>query len=154
MRKITVLFLAATLFIPFQAHAKKESTTRGRLKPPTMSTATSTGDSVMSIDSGKILLRGYDKPLRSRKESVFVTNTLSDNVSRLHLTITYTDMEGRQLHSAARWVEANIPAGQTRQIFFPSWDKQQSFYYHLSRTPKTEAAPYRIKASIDSVAVK
>lgn len=151
--RISLFFLLAAVLLAAPLSAKKTSTTRSRLKPAATTATTPPRDSVMAVGSEAMTLRGYDKPLRSRKESLFVTNTLAVGVSRVHLTINYLDMEGRQLHSAARWIDTDIPAGQTRQVAFPSWDTQQSFYYHLSRSPKTQAAPYRITAAIDSVAI-
>lgn len=153
MKKAALTLIAcAALLIGPQLGARKIATTRGRLR--TAVTETQTCDSAVATGDSAMILRGYDKPLRSSKESIFVTNTLDLGVTAVHITIDYTDLQGRQLHRRARWIATDIPPRQTRQLSFPSWDRQQAFYYHLSRPPRSSAAPYRITAVIDSVTVR
>lgn len=131
------LLLAIILVVAGSAVALPDKTTRTGLRPvqkpaesPIRDTVAVSADSVLDIV-------GYDKPLRSRKESLFITNRSGRHLEKAELLLNYRDMEGRQLHQVTRWVECDIPAGETRQVTFPSWDTQLSFYYHLSRPPRS-----------------
>lgn len=97
-------------------------------------------------DSGMIVAAGFEKVLRSSRESVFITNNTSRPLEALKLDITYKDMRGRMLHRNAMWVEAEIPAGETRMVSFPSFDRQNLFYYHLSPLPSraSRATPFTV----------
>lgn len=155
MRRLTaitvILAIAITAF-----PAKKERTTRRGLKVETRGSDASTPvDSAIKPSDGAIRLAGYDKPLRSRHETIFATNSLPDSlkVTSVKLTLTYRDSQGRQLHRQSLWVDGEIPAGETRLLRFPSWDKQQSFYYRLSKQPRSVATPYNITATVDSATV-
>lgn len=111
-------------------------------------------DTVFAPDSEWVRLSGYDKTLRSVSESFFVTNALPDSVAIIEIDVVfeYSDMAGRQLHSEERCVKCHIPRGETRRLDVASWDKQQSFYFHLSAAPKrAQATPYRVKSIVKSV---
>ena len=109
-------------------------------------------DTISCPDSSVVALRGYDKPLRSRRETFFAINNSSDRIGRISFTISYYDMNGRMLHRQSRNIAADIPPGETRQINFKSWDLQNIFYYSGSAQPKTEnASPYTIKIEIDTI---
>lgn len=103
---------------------------------------------------GAIRLSGYDKPLRSPRESLFVTNRTSYDIDGLILSMTYLDASGRELHSRSITVRCDIPAGLTRKIDFRSWDCQQSFYYKLSPKPRRDGAtPYDVKCRVTAIIV-
>lgn len=107
------------------------------------------GDAV----GGAVVISGYDKPLRSSRETMFVTNndTLS-TIVRLVLTLDYTDDFGQQLHRRSQSVTAQIPPCQTRIISIPAWDTQQTFYYRGSNPPKrARAYRYDVKISTDTI---
>ena len=139
------LMLVMIFAVAASAVALPDKTTRTGLRPvqesappPIWDTGTVSSDSVLDIV-------GYDKPLRSRKESLFITNRSDRHLEKAELSLNYRDMEGRQLHQVTRWVNCDIPAGETRQVTFPSWDTQLSFYYHLSRPPRTASVtPYDV----------
>ena len=59
------------------------------------------------------------------------------------------------LHSASHNVGADIPAGETRQMSIPSWDKQFSFYYRRSTTSQRaeQATPYDVSIKVDTLFV-
>ena len=106
-------------------------------------------DTVCVTSQADIRLSGYDKPLNSRKESLFVTNKLPRDITAVELRINYTDMSGRQLHEVTRTIRADIPAGTTRRIDFQSWDKQNSFYYHKSRQPRSaNVTPFKVDCTV------
>ena len=140
----------------------RRKTTAKNLRPaklPASSNAAAVPDTI-PLDTleerglaGAIRLSGYDKPLRSRRETFFATNTGEGTVGRLAFTISYFDTDGRLMHRASHNVDAPIPAGETRQIGLRSWDTQQAFYYERSAVPaRTEqATPYRVSIAVDTV---
>lgn len=138
-----------------------DNTLRRRLKAATTETVardslTETSamefDTICQPDSLPLRLAGYDKPLTSSTETIFLTNGLDLEISEIEIELTYIDMSDRQLHKSVRRIRQSIPAGETRQLRFKSWDSQKSFYYHLSRRPRTSGVtPYKVKAVITSV---
>ena len=138
-----------------------QNTTRRGLKPAAEPSAMAADkkaaltDTVVSPEAHTIDINGYDKPLRSRRETFFATNTGEGTVGRLAFTISYFDTDGRLMHRASHNVDAPIPAGETRQIGLRSWDTQQAFYYERSAAPaRTEqATPYRVSIAVDTVFV-
>lgn len=108
-------------------------------------------DTVGATDS-MVRLSGYDKPLRSAKESFFVTSAMDDTICGFMARLDYTDMEGRALHSREVTVDVTLAPGETRRVEIPSWDTQKSFYYHRSTTPKrARSTPYQVRATISAV---
>lgn len=105
-----------------------------------------------TISPSHVRISGYEKTLRSAKESLLATNTGSDTISSIEITIDYLDTRGRQIHS--RNVRLNpsqpIPPGQTRMIEFKSWDSQRVWYYRLSppSSTKGQATPYDVKVKV------
>ncbi|MBD5347193.1 MAG: hypothetical protein HDR92_08725 [Bacteroides sp.] len=147
---LVVMFALALMnVLPGQAHARKRvSTTRPRLER--LYTAVEDSAAQLSLPStllDSIKLRGYDKPLRSRRESMFVTNATDVSISHIRLKLSYYDMDGRQLHGVEVDIDTDIPAGTTRHISFPSWDTQLTFVYHRSQR-SGHGVPYRIKAAV------
>lgn len=110
-------------------------------------------DTIVSPALHDVDINGYDKPLRSRRETFFATNNTQDRILSVAFTIKYYDMSGRQLHQQSRNVKADIPSKETRQISFKSWDAQQSFYYRHSTVPTRtdKATPYDISISVDTI---
>lgn len=157
MNRLTVI---ATLLLPILLAAlplRADRTLRGRLRTdaaamtgqPVADSTTLRFDTIMAPRAEDIKLSGYDKPLASRVESLFVTNVLNRDICSLEITLTYTDMQGRTLHEATRRVRADVPAGTTRRVQFPSWDTQNSFYYRLSRRPRTaNVTPYDVTCRV------
>lgn len=100
-----------------------------------------------------VSVNGYDKPLRSRRETFFVTNNGNAPIEGIAFTITYFDNNNRQLHAASHNVSVQIPPTETRQVNIKSWDSQQSFYYTRSTAPARaeQATPYDVKITVDSI---
>ncbi|MCC8037794.1 MAG: FxLYD domain-containing protein [Bacteroidales bacterium] len=150
MKRLPLILLL--LVIAVAAQGKKTKTTHsGRLQRADV--AVTTPVEVMPAiipDSGDITLAGYDKPLRTRRETILASNHRADTIDSLFITIRYLDTDGRQLHERSVAIGQTIPSGETRQLQFPSWDVQQSYYYHLS-TPPRAGIPYRIMARVDSL---
>lgn len=130
--------------------APAQRTTRGRLRPAPQAAATPRDlhpyDTIATAaDSGAIHFSGYEKTLSSTKESFFATNHTDSLITILDIRITYLDMKGRQLDTRTLTLPADLPAGETRRFDIPTWDRQKTFYYHISPTPRTaQATPYRV----------
>lgn len=102
--------------------------------------------------STEVVISGYDKTRRANGESFFVSNNSGAPFEGLHITVTYIDMDGRMLHRRSEKIAANVPAAQTRQLTIPTWDRQHSFYYHLSRhSSRNPGTPYRVTINVDSI---
>ena len=141
----TILLIAATL------SASADRTTRKGLKAITVKEQTVKTDSIDTFvpSPGMIRLSGYDKPLRSYKESIYATNATRRVLSYINIEITYFDESGRQMHKRNVKLNVHIPEGETRQITFSSWDKQRNLYYIKSGKPRTsDGTPYSISAQV------
>lgn len=133
--------------------ARTQRTTRKGLTPNTTQNVSVRTDSVTDTFflpvSDSLKISGYDKPLRSTRETMFVTNNTKSIVRQIRLSIRYSDTHGRELHSREATVDCVIPPGATRQIALKSWDIQKSFYYKRSPKPgRTDATPYDITCDI------
>lgn len=149
-----LLILLGTLTMSTAYANKAQRTTRkiphNVATPSSTSTITDT-DSCVITSSSEIGLSGYEKPLRSRNESIFVTNHSDHHITTLHLTLSYRDMQGRELHNRSISISCDIPSGATRLLTFPSWDRQQAFYYRLSSKPlRADGTPYDVHCYCDS----
>ncbi len=100
-------------------------------------------------------ITGYDKPLRSRRETFFASNHSDRAVRRIAVTVTYLDADRKMLHRRQISVPCDIPAGETRNLSIQSWDKQQSFYFVRSTVPSRtdQATPYDVTISVDTIFV-
>ena len=102
-----------------------------------------------------IKISGYDKPLRSSKETFFISNHTEYNILGIRLNIEYIDLKGRTLHQTQHHISLNIPIGATRQAFIKSWDVQKSFAYKHSSNPRiADGTPYDIRHQIVSIDVQ
>lgn len=133
--------------------AQKRSTMRGKVtsRTPVETEVQLPADTFLIPDSGAVMLYGYDKPLRSRRESVFVTNNSGRDINAISITTLYLDSKGRQFHKISRRIPTDIPAGETRRVEYTSWDTQQSFYYVGSKRSRTSGIPYNVRQSADTV---
>lgn len=152
----TFLILLAGGLMALTAYA--QTTTRHGLKPKSdaveaAATASALIDTVANPAAHTVDINGYDKPLRSRRETFFVTNNGDRPTSSLAVTITYYDSSRRQLHSRHASLPLVIPVGETRQASLKSWDEQLSFYYLRSAVPSRaeQATPYDVKISVDTI---
>ncbi len=159
MTRSTVLILCFMLLLGGVATGRKTVTTRHKLRVD--ASALETADTVRLVvpeiivphDTLTIVASGFDKPLGSLNETMFVTNRFAADVTAVYFTLDYFDRQGRQLHRVSRRIDVDLPAGETRQLIFPSWDRQKSFYYISGRQPRTKATPFSISCRIDSVEI-
>ena len=153
MKRYALLCLLSAAAVFTSPTASAQRTTRSRLKPAPQSEKVSSKadfDTVATAaDSLLFSFSGYEKTLRSPKETFFVTNLSNSIIDRLALAITYKDMKGRVLDSREVNVDIEVPAGATRRVDIRSWDRQNVFYYHLSPVPRTShATPYLVSVSL------
>lgn len=95
-----------------------------------------------------VTVAGFDKPLRSVRESMFVTNRTPDSITGLGIEISYYDTQHRLLHRADHTVSCDIPAGETRRIEVRSFDRAGSFHYRLSPLPRGTRAATPFDATV------
>ncbi len=139
--------------------ASAERTSRGRLRPAPAAVSDTVGAGDVSglrtvcSDSVSVSVKGYDKPLRSRRETFFIVNAdTALTVERACLTITYFDMDGRMLHRRSENLDCEVPALETRRVAIPSWDTQRTFFFHLSDPPaRAVGTPYQVTITVDSI---
>ena len=144
-----LILLLPTLYCDAQRTTRKGL----KVKPvvTTDSVAKCSTDTLLNADTHIIAISGYDKPLNSHKETFFATNKSNKTVKTIGITLNYFDRKNRQLHSATTTIDCSIPPGETRLLSIKSWDKQNSFYYHLSAKPRRQATPYSVTHTINFV---
>lgn len=142
--------LALFLLLAIALCASAQRTTRRGLTPPPKAAVESLVPDTIYFsptDTAKALsLSGFEKTLRSRTESLLITNHLPVAIQAVGLEIMYKDVRGRMLHKRKLTLSCSIPTGETRKLDFPSWDKQQVWYYQHSPVPKatTQATPFAV----------
>ena len=160
MKPIAIVLVALFLALPGAIAQRKQSTTRHNLKIERKLTPMQTIDSVKPIilhvlDNDTLYcLSGFDKPLNSYYETMFFTNKSDKELAGVFITIEYFDRSGRQLNKMTESIRTDIPAGETRQLRWNSWDRQQSFFYIGSRQPRTRATGFDVKCRVDSIEIK
>jgi hypothetical protein len=147
------ILLLMAVVVAMGVCAKQRSTRQKLRAEPLPATVEATaaadtlrGDTVANI----VRVSGYEKPLRSRHETMMLTNNDSTiTVTAVQLEITYLDMQGRALHKRTATAATTLPPGATRLIDLKSWDVNMLFYYHLNAPTRTtsQGTPYRVTVS-------
>jgi hypothetical protein len=150
MRMMAVVVTALAVL----GSAAKVRTTRSKLRcaddeaAPVSETVVAAADTLRGVEAARLItVSGYEKPLRSRHETMLVTNNDSvATVSMVSLDITYYDMQGRTLHRRTASTAVDLPPRTTRLVDLKSWDVNTLFYYHLNVPTRTstQATPYRV----------
>lgn len=134
-------------------------TTRKHLKPSTEYIVGSerSNSSIISdtLIQPKNIIRfcGYEKALRSTKETIFIENIRDSTITKIAFTIKYLDSDGRQIHQRSINLKTAIPPKNTRRFDLKSWDSQKSFYYINGEIPRKSATPYNISINADTIIV-
>lgn len=157
-----LLLTAVSLISPPVQSVRADNTLRG--KRLTLSSSardaiagikvspTTPPDTLRNPSRDSIQASGYDKPLRTNRETLLITNATTRHLCGLALTLSYTDMQGRRLHERTDTLRTDIPPGRTHMLRLATWDTQQSYYYHRSRQPRTaNVTPYDISCHIDFI---
>lgn len=148
------LLIAIALCIFGCVCARRQNTTRPNLRPTPAEEQAETFDTIRA--DSLVVLSGYEKTLRSTRESLLITNLHPDTLTGIAVTIEYLDAQGRQLHKRAVEIPAEVPPTETRMAAFDSWDKQKVWYYTLSAParPSAPANPYTVSISIDYILLR
>lgn len=107
-------------------------------------------DTVWSPERDIIVVSGFEKTLRSSRESMYVTNNSEYAMEGIGIEVSYLDISGRLLHKAVHDISVNIPAEETRMVDIASFDRQGLYYYHLSPAPKraVRATPFKVTVNV------
>lgn len=158
MKKIGFAVLVLLISCTFFVDAQRRTTTRRSLKASDDAISQIHRQSdlykTVACTKGDVIVSGYDKPTRSTCESAFFTNNTPHHIEAIILTVNYTDMSGRKLHNLQTTISGTISPNDTRHLSWPSWDKQQSFHYYLSRKVKRGVTtPYQVTCTVDSIKI-
>ena len=149
-RSITaIIIFLAVLGCAFDTAARRQRTTRQGLKER-IQFGHATGDTLALTSDSVIIFSGYDKTLRSHSETVFAFNNSTDTITSMLLSVTYTDIHDRQLHTRRVTVRQTIPPGERRMLTYSSWDRQNSYYYYRSEPGRVRyqaVTPYKVNIS-------
>lgn len=109
-----------------------------------------TFDTIYAPSRDSIAVAGFEKPLRSAYESMYITNKTASKVDGMGIEITYSDTEGRMLHRVSHDISAEIPSGETRLIEVKSFDRNGLYYYRLSPVPPRakHATPFDVTIKV------
>lgn len=143
---ITAICLLA-LICALPGTARRQRTTRQGLTER-VQYAYQASDTLAADPDSLITFSGYDKALRSHKETILAFNGSKDTITALTIMITYMDMQGHQLHVRRVMLRQPLPPGERRMFTFASWDKQNSYYFHRTepgRLRYQSVTPYRVK---------
>ena len=120
--------------------ATADDTTRKGPLRPRISKAMAESADTLRIDGNAIApdslsIASYDKPLRSLRETFFVTNRYATlTLTSVTLRLTYRrHADSSMLHSRTVVIPATVPPGETRQLYTGSWDRQYNYFYHATR---------------------
>lgn len=152
MKTSLLISIIALLIGTLPAPAQRTTRTRLHAKPHVVTEPADTPIYIIP-EAGSFIISGFDKPLNSKRETFHFTNITDYTVTELFLTINYTDTSARQLHRQSRRVIRTVSPGETLLIDYPSFDRQGSFYYHLSRKPRVQATPFDVTITVDSVRI-
>ena len=156
MKRLFILLLS---LLPMLGASADNTLRGGRLRPaPKVLTGGTTEYTATAADTLRepareaVELSGYDKPLRSSRETFLLTNHTGRPIDRMAVTISYYDINGRQLHERCDTLPVSVPSEATRLVRLATWDTQRSYYYHLGQRPRTSnVTPYTIRARIGFV---
>ncbi|MCH5247863.1 MAG: hypothetical protein J1E99_06860 [Muribaculaceae bacterium] len=148
--RFRIIILAILILTGIMDSVAQKTTRKGlkRLQTEVVAEETVELDTIR-YPGDNLSLSGYEKPLRSRKETLHVTNNLPFDIVELQFNIIYVDYKGEELHSRKVKLIQNLPAFATQLVSFPTWDIQNRFYYRNGPVPKSDAYPYDIMMSVD-----
>ncbi len=148
---ITILSAVITGIIS-SVFAQKVVTTRHKLIPAYQVDKITivTSDTLLNTDN-LLYICGYEKALRSSRETIFIHNPTDSVIDHISLTIQYLDTSGRMIHKRSLSHDVDIPPKETRRYDIPSWDTQKSYYYIQGDRPRKTATPYDVSIATDTI---
>lgn len=150
MKPLIPLLLLSLTAVP----ALAQRTTQRALRPAALSETTPAlplDTLSLAADSAAVTFYGYEKTLRATKETVFITNNTEQDASEVRFSIVYRDAAGREIHRRRVAKRAEIPAGKTVRLDFPSWDSQKTYYFRGGPRPRVSATPYSVNILPDTL---
>lgn len=160
--RLTLLLAPALLLLALASPAKRVKAPSNTGKHNSYAVS-KTAEQVQKVDTALveefankyIILAGFDKTVESAYESLFLSNNSNDTLTSISLNIRYSMPDGRALTASDHTIDCTIPPHETRQISFPSWDKQKSFYYKNSRHPaRRQATPFTVNIKVTGISLK
>lgn len=133
----------------------RRTTRRGlRPEPVVPSETVAEGDSV-DVAEGDFTLAGFEKPLRSRRESFFVTNNTDRDIISLRVRLIYYDLDDRMLDTRTVDAAVDVAPGETSRVYIRAWDLQDVFYYYRSARPRSGVAtPFKVSITVSGAVAK
>lgn len=143
------VFVSIALLLLSAVMASAQRTTRRPLRAKPAAVAVDTAGRCMvdtvAFPGDRVVVSGYEKPLRSIRETLHVTNADTARVLvSVMLEIAYIDVDGNRMHSRAVDLNCDIYPGATKMLAFRSWDVQNRFFFAEGPRPRTTAYPYTI----------
>lgn len=133
----------------------RRTTRRGlRPEPVVPSETVAEGDSV-DVAEGDFTVAGFEKPLRSRRESFFVTNNTDRDIISLRVRLIYYDLDDRMLDTRTVDAAVDVASGETSRVYIRAWDLQDVFYYYRSARPRSGVAtPFKVSVTVTGAVAK
>lgn len=153
MNRSGITILSAVITGIFSSiFAQKVVTTRHKLIPVYQVDKNTfvTSDTLLNTDN-LLYICGYEKALRSSRETIFIHNPTDSVIDHISLTIQYLDTSGRMIHKRSLSHDVDIPPKETRRYDIPSWDTQKSYYYIQGDRPRKTATPYDVSIATDTI---
>ncbi len=146
--------IAALCLLSVSGISHAQRTTRRPLRAPKAVVAVTDSAARPMLDTifspgALVAVSGYEKPLRSLRETMHVTNldTLRP-LKSISVNIVYLDVDSSQVHHRRLQLDCDIPPGETKMLSFRSWDVQNRFYYKGGPKPRSAAYPFSIRLSV------
>lgn len=131
-------------------------TTRRGLRPePVESRETVVAGDTIAVAEDDFTLAGFEKPLRSRRESFFVTNNTDRDIISLRVRLIYYDLDDRMLDTRTVDAAVDVAPGETSRVYIRAWDLQDVFYYYRSARPRSGVAtPFKVSVTVTGAVAK
>ena len=104
--------------------------------------------------SENLTFMAYDKRAGADKETFFVDNGSSSDLSLIEVEISYFNVAGKQIHKRTVELSQTFPAKETRKVDIKTWDTQKSFHYINSTASSKGSTPYTVRFKVISYTPK
>lgn len=149
MRRLIYIILMLAVVTVAVGRKVKVPSAQTRQVPPAVRVATFTVDSASNEDGitlNDVTFSRFDKPYDSTHESFLCLNSSNRRLVGMSVRIDYMLTDGTRIHSRTVKLDCDIPAGETRLVTTPSFDRQQSYRYVGSRVPpRRGATPFDVR---------
>lgn len=125
-------YMSACALLLISITAVAQNTTRKKLKVDNkvlVSNTCAASDTIYFPPTDSISIYGFEKAQTSTKETFFVSNHSSLDISKLRITFTYSNTHGKLLNRRDVDIDVDLCAGETRFASTKSWDSDKLWYY-------------------------